>query len=635
MNIKELIKKHYQPFLAGALLLVGLIVLGIIQLVDSGVSQAERLKERGDRYYATHDVDSAVRHYEWALEADPQFEDVYLLLFDIYFTKFDDKDRALELITRGLENVGGEKMTELYDKATDYPVVFRNGHNFNNHVRAKLGNTVTTIMRSDLDTITELRLTFIEPYATFYFSDLHHFRNLEKLTLNVHLGYSMSDISELTKLKELELRGTSAYVGAGDNRRTVNLIPISELVNLERLVMTNCFLKDLTPLENLKNLKHLDISVDQYRYDYNYDITGFSVVKNLPALEYFNFKGNIIPAAAVNNRSDTAHIKRVFGYPTRLPVDENDYYIDVTKEFGQDITGIINAIENYDGYVLNSDLGKVEMLYFSGEYGDLEFLKRFTNLKTLLCGDITVHEISALWEITTLTSLTLSNVHTRDSDGRRVVISSLAGIEKLTSLEHLEINYLDNTTDYSPLAGLTNLKSIYIFSNNGGGSNAPKPLDLSWLAKLTNLESLGIGVCSIEDISPLRNLTGLQSLYLHNNNISDLSLLAGLKSLQILNLNGNNITDVSSLAGLTNLSELNLTYNKITDVRPLANLTKLTRQKHEWYDDYYDEYYEWFENVLHLWGNPITDFSSIRHLVDDVYDNYDYNDQSAWWGGGY
>ena len=81
---------------------------------------------------------------------------------------------------------------------------------------------------------------------------------------------------------------------------------------------------------------------------------------------------------------------------------------------------------------------------------------------------------------------------------------------------------------------------------------------------------------NISDITPLAGLTNLTTLWLTHNNISDLTPLAGLTNLTTLWLAGNNTSDLTPLAGLTNLTELRLVRINITDLTPLAGLTNLT-----------------------------------------------------------
>ena len=79
----------------------------------------------------------------------------------------------------------------------------------------------------------------------------------------------------------------------------------------------------------------------------------------------------------------------------------------------------------------------------------------------------------------------------------------------------------------------------------------------------------------IKDISPIAGLTNLKTLYLEAHQISDISALAGLMNLTKLSIDNTQISDVSPIAGLTNLTELNLSHNQISDISVLTGLMNL------------------------------------------------------------
>ena len=142
--------------------------------------------------------------------------------------------------------------------------------------------------------------------------------------------------------------------------------------------------------------------------------------------------------------------------------------------------------------------------------------------------------------------------------------------------------------DISPLAGLTQLGSLYLDGNS--------ITDLSLLAGLTQLIELVLEGNSIADISPLAGLTQLQSLNLGGNLIADISPLAGLTRLGGLSLNDNLIADISPLAGLP-LIVLWLDGNLIADISPLVANTGLG---------------EW--TTVDVGKNPLNDASINTHI---------------------
>ena len=178
-----------------------------------------------------------------------------------------------------------------------------------------------------------------------------------------------------------------------------------------------------------------------------------------------------------------------------------------------------------------------------------------------------------------------------------------------------------NISDITPLAGLTNLTSIYLSDNNIS--------DITPLAGLTNLTYLDLGLNPItasqkailEEALPNTNIDwpdviiddsqetektwdelyeewiqnpepyggldvlqqikeakeSLTELNLYNNNIPDITPLAGLTNLTTLLLQYNNISELTPLAGLTNLTVLVLEANNFTDITPLAGMTNFHR----------------------------------------------------------
>jgi hypothetical protein len=123
--------------------------------------------------------------------------------------------------------------------------------------------------------------------------------------------------------------------------------------------------------------------------------------------------------------------------------------------------------------------------------------------------------------------------------------------------------------------------------------------DISPLAGLTNLRKLYLQNNQIGDISALSGMTSLTDLRLYQNQVVDVSPLAGLANLSILQLHQNQIVDVSPLAGLARLTDLRVWSNQIPDVSPLSQLTNLTQ--------------------LHMARNPISDISSLGSLVNLTY----------------
>jgi internalin A len=191
-------------------------------------------------------------------------------------------------------------------------------------------------------------------------------------------------------------------------------------------------------------------------------------------------------------------------------------------------------------------------------------LERLTSLERLdLSWCFCLNDLQPLTKLTRLQTLEVADL---------IDPSSLAS---LTSLQTLRSSYcaLD---DLSPLASLTSLQTLDISSCSRLGG------DLSPLADLSALKTLRLCECEnlSGDLHPLEKLTELQTLHLGNCHQLrvDLSLLAKLTKLQTLCLSGyfELMGDLSPLSNLTALQTLDLDgCYQLEDLSPLVNLTGL------------------------------------------------------------
>ena len=237
---------------------------------------------------------------------------------------------------------------------------------------------------------------------------------------------------------------------------------------------------------------------------------------------------------------------------------------------------------------------------------DLAGLQFATNMDRLVLGPWgeegnQISDLSPIAGLINLRTLWINNNPVSD-------ISPLKGLKNLTDLRFRDAHVL---FDLSPIAGLVNLKVLDLFGNNVSDLSPLAGLinlewltlernnisDLSPLAGLINLEYLFLsGNDNISDLSPLAGLINLKQILSWGESISDLSPLAGLTKLEDVNICGANLSDLTPLASLTSLKELYLRSNGISDISPLAELTGLTR--------------------LNLAHNEISDISSLVGLIN-------------------
>ena len=124
-----------------------------------------------------------------------------------------------------------------------------------------------------------------------------------------------------------------------------------------------------------------------------------------------------------------------------------------------------------------------------------------------------------------------------------------------------------------------------------------EPLKRNGLDLMPNIEVLGIGYTSIDDITPvykfkklkqlyvsrtgikdysfIKNIPTLEGIDFSENDIQDISFLKDYPNLKLVSAAGNNIENIDVLKNLTNLESLNLDNNKIKDISALKDLNHL------------------------------------------------------------
>ncbi|MDR2532973.1 MAG: leucine-rich repeat domain-containing protein [Oscillospiraceae bacterium] len=587
------IKKHKQFSITATLTLIALLVFGAFQLADyirdGDKSRAELLKERADKYFVTMDYRNAVNFYNMALEADPAFEEIYIILHD-YYIGDGNRLAAWEILVRAVENTDSERLRLMLADA-DYIVVFES-EELKSFVFRRLNlEADDELWRSDLDIFLELhwRHTFGD------LSQLRHFRNISTLWAN---GLGISDVTiftQFTELRELNL----------DNNKITDISPLASLPNLEQLSFSHNLVSDLSPLKDFKAL--------------NYVLLSFN-----PFLR--------IDSEAI------AHIEKILGLPTVELQDDDDFYVwDLNDDIRQSLLNTYS--QNF--YIPNSWLEHVDFItiYPSGEMTastDLRDLKRLPNLNHLYFNNIIFDDFSVLdgldikgigfynckitdtlplsefknlhninfynCEIIRLTLddlpllysfsiensdvqlLELSNLpnlnHAFFNSGVFANISPPTGLDSLTMLDL----YIDDEHMLSQLSVFTEVIRIQIF--------ADFTIEPSHVAKFGKLTELSLSGSSAGNLSFLSSLPNLRSLTLSTYDVYNsyaLSTLPALPNLETLNIFGTAIgayEKIPDLIGFTNLKTLHLNINRVTDLSPLAGLANLTSL--ELYGDWYD-----------------------------------------------
>jgi internalin A len=333
---------------------------------------------------------------------------------------------------------------------------------------------------------------------------LQYATNLKTLETRLYWA-SLRDLTPLTNL--LKLEQLSLDVDYFEN----NIRPLSGLINLKRLVLRSGNVGDISPLSGLVNLEYLDLSV-------NY-IPDASPLSGLVNLEYL----------------DLAYNRRIsdISWATNLT---NLKYLNLWG----------NAIS--DASPLS---GLVNLEYLDLSFNDIPDASPLSGLVNLEYLDLAYNQISSIsWatDLTNLKHLDLGLNQLEPIQGE----SNLNLLVDMTKLEYLSLSGTTWVEDITPLANLSQLKTLYLDRNQ------------------------------ISDIAPLANLTQLTGLFLGENNIHNLTPLANLSQLNTLSLRNNHISNLEPLKYLANVKTLDLANNRVSNVEVLAHACAAS------FDVYYD-----------------------------------------------
>ena len=399
------------------------------------------------------------------------------------------------------------------------------------------GDTITT---ADMANLTELDA------GNANISDLTGLEAATNLTILLLWGNNISDISPLAGLTNL------TRLVLWDNSIS-DIAPVVWLTNLTELALGGNNISDISPVAGLTRLTSLHLPGN--------NISDVSGVSGLTHLTYLNLAGT--------NITDLSFLSGLTNL-TELLLQHNNIS-NLSPLVANTGLGSGDTV-NVQGNPLNRASIETHIPALEGRGVTVEFFVLLPNFINIPDANLFTAIANALGIAPTdfITAADMANL--TDLTAPNANISNLIGLEYATNLTslHLGIVVLDeegrpinsnSVSDLSPLAGLTNLTSLFLGANSIS--------DISQLAGLTNLMVLGLSDNFISDISPVADLTNLIGLSLANNFISDISPVTDLTNLIGLSLSGNSISDISSLVENTGLGrgdQIDVRENPLSDV---------------------------------------------------------------------
>lgn len=369
--------------------------------------------------------------------------------------------------------------------------------------------------------------------------------------------------------------GIDACYYIGD--RTVDFAEVAKkLPELKGLAVVNCDMTNLGSLTKLKKLTKLGL--------YNNDETQeLPVLKKLTGLKKFDYRNmsceKLPPLSSLTNLTELA-----------ICVSGKAAFSDLSPLKGMTKMKKLRLV--YGSFKDLSALKKMtdlrELWVTCSALEDISALKGLKKLKTLMIAQADNVTCAQIAELTGLTSLTLREMAFRDIEElaklknlKELTVSNpderggsnlYWHVSELTQLESLKLGGL-KLFDCKFAKGLTNLKTLWV-DDCGVYS-------LDGMETLTGLTELSaVYNWKIEDISPLAGLTELKTLNLNSNPVKDLTLLKKLKKLEYLGIS-RSAADPAPILKLKNLKKLYAPDSKVDaafaekyqKINPACNIT--------------------------------------------------------------
>jgi Leucine-rich repeat (LRR) protein len=312
---------------------------------------------------------------------------------------------------------------------------------------------------------------------------------IEVLTQTVTLPTLNLDGAGIESLIPLIRFVNLSEISFSDNPGVVDLLPLSEVRTLKKIVGKNSGIKDVTILKEIELLEYLDLEGSP--------VERILILTSLSKLTYINVNGSAISQEEfpqfLIQRPDVNVIYRV---------DELQAWWDgMDSSWKELFRRQFSLPESPTKEQLHQLTGKSELSFERIGVADLNSLTIFTNLRKLSIFDAPVSSIAPISSMTKLTVLKLSQIPSVD-------FLSVSGLSDLVELD------LSNTgiEDLAPISNLTNLKKLNLSGTNLKG--------LKGLENLSNLEELDVASTNLRSLKPLEGLRSLKKLTCFNTNLT-------------------------------------------------------------------------------------------------------------------
>ncbi len=379
--------------------------------------------------------------------------------------------------------------------------------------------------------------------------------NLESLSVGKREEVSnLGPIKGLTKLKSLKI----------PSNRIEDLSPLEDLVDLEHLDLSRNAIENLGPISELRSLKELDISQNP--------IADLSPLHQMTALTNLDIEDSgIYDIGPIEQLKDLQTLDldgNQIADITPLQALTSLRHLDLDMNYISDIRPLreLRHLEELDldnNWVANiqplSSLSRLRVLDLSvNEISDTRHLLNLRALEEVELSANPLDSSNAASNHEVMASLSASGVEVQiEEDTIEHIISSRRVRDSLQGRDRAR---------RGPLT-LQQLKDSEWFSYSGRGDQ----LDLTILHHIPKLRGISLSNFTLGDLSPIAEFQTLEHLSLFNCNINDYSPLANLSMLKSFRISREGLDTFELVANLDKLKYLKILPGTGSE-RPILNL---------------------------------------------------------------
>jgi Leucine-rich repeat (LRR) protein len=373
------------------------------------------------------------------------------------------------------------------------------------------------------------------------------------------------EINQLNKIASIDSLDLS------NNDYIVSLSPLSFLVDLKYVNLSQTKIEDIAPLSSLTELKHLDISntaiedLSFLRYAENMEHLNisFTPVQEIDELENLNALKELYLTGA-----DIRDFKVLSNFSNLVKLDLSETFFNQPEVFSEmemleELNMSRSNLSKLTDGMSPETLQKLDISY--AFIADLSPLKTYNSLEILNINNTQVESLKPLESLKKLEKIYADNTFVSEQEIDEFIDANPGKLLVVNS-EELSEWWANLNEDWKDAL------SVYL-----DGQVTDKP-EKEQLTKLLLKDSLNLNNSSLTDLNPLVKFSRLRYLSISNNQIKSLSPIENLNSLSVLEAMDVGLNSVKSIMRLKKLKKLNLAQNQLSEAQflQLSQLNSLS-----------------------------------------------------------